>query len=328
MQEINIIISQIAVLMLLAAIGYIAGKTGFLPENTGAVLSKVVIRITAPSLIISTMTSYDFDGKTLADGLWVGLYGIIFMLLSLLPGMLFSRILKLEGATANVFKVHIIFGNASYLALPFFKALLGEKAVVTAVFFILSFQLLMWTLGVFLLNRHKGLSFKGTLKKFVNINTIACISGLIFAITNIQQYIKGNEAAESVYRVFFNTLNPLGNCTLPLVMIFVGLTAAENTSGGIFSIVKKPVTLVLSFLKLILIPMLSLLVLLLLGDLVDPFVRTIVILELAMPCGTIVVALSAEYGSDYTQASDNTIYTTILSLITLPLFVLLLNFVQ
>jgi len=326
MQEMNVITSQIAVLMLLTAIGYLAGRTGYLPGNTGEFLAKVVIRITAPSLIISTMTSYDFDDKTLKDGLWVGFYAIIFMLLALVPAVLFSRLLRLEGASSNVFKVHTVFGNASYLALPLFKVLLGDKAVVTAVFFILSFELLMWTLGVYLLNKHKGLTFSGTIKKFININTITCIIGLILALTNLQQYIKGNAVAETIYNIFYKTFNPLGNCTLPLVMLFVGLNAANNAEG-LSSILKKRVTLVLAFLKLLLVPLFSLLVLLLLGDMVDPFVRTVVVLELAMPCATIVVALSAEYGSDYKQAGDNTIITTVLSLVTLPLMMMLLNYV-
>lgn len=327
MQEIDIIINQVAVMMILVVIGYLAGKTGYLPENTGAFLSKVVVRITAPSLIISTMTSYNFDAKTLSDGLWVGLYAIVFMFFSLLAGMLFSRILKLAGAAANVFKANSMFGNVGYMALPLFKAILNEKAVVIATFFILSFELLTWTVGVFLLNRHKKLSFRGILKKFINVNTIACMIGLIFALTNLQHYISGNAAAKAVYGIFYNTLNPLGNSTFPLVMLFIGLSTAENPAGSFAGIVKKPVTLVLSLLKLLLIPLATLAIMLLLGDLVDPLVKTIVVLDLAMPCGATIAALSAEYGSDYRLANDNVIYTTVLSLLTLPLFVLLLSYI-
>ena len=327
MQEISIIINQVAVMMIFVVIGYLAGKKGYLPENTGAFLSKVVIRITAPSLILSTMTSYNFDTKTLYDGLWVGFFALAFMLFSLLTGTLFSRLLKLKGATANVFKVHTMLGNVSYLALPLFKTIFGEKAVVIAVFFVLSFELLNWTVGVYLLNSHMSLSFADRLKKFINANTIACMIGLIFALSNLQHYIHGNTAAQAIYKIFYSIFNPLGNCTFPLVMLFVGLSTAENPLGGFLAIVKKPVTLMLALLKLLLIPLAALGIMLLLGDLVDPFVRTIVILDLAMPCAAIIVALSAEFGSDYLLATDNVIYTTVLSLFTLPLFMLLLNFI-
>lgn len=325
MQEFNIILNQVVAMMLMAAVGYLAGRSGYLPRNSSPYISKVVVSITAPSLILSTMTSYNFDTGTLSEGLWVGLYAILFMLFSLLLGILVSRMIKLEGATANVFKAHSMFGNVGYLALPVFKALLGEKALVVAVFYVLANELLLWTIGVYLLNRHKGLTFRRTIKKFVNPNTIACMIGLVFALANLQRFIQASPAATSAYKMIYTALSPLGNCTLPLVMLFVGLSTAETLSGSFLDFLKKPVTLVMSALKLFVIPIVSLGVLLLLGDLVLPFVRTILVLELAMPSGAIIVALSAQYGSDYGLATDNVVYTTVLSLFTLPLFILLLN---
>ena len=235
--------------------------------------------------------------------------------------------MKLEGSTANVFKAHLMFGNVGYLALPLFKAILGERAVVVAAFFVLAFELLCWTTGVFMLNRHKGLSLADTLKKFISPNTISCMIGLIFALTNLYRTIQANATAAVVYNFFYSALNPLGNCTLPLVMMYIGISVANNPSGGFAAILKKPVTLVLSVLKLLLIPLAVLAILLLLRNLINPFVRTIVILDMAMPCAAIITALSAAYGSDSRQATDNVIYTTVLSLFTLPLFILLLNYI-
>ncbi len=325
MQEINIILTQVVVMLLMAIIGYYAGKKGFLPENTASYLSKVVIRITAPALVLSTLTSYDFDEKTLYDGLRVTIFAILFMLFSLLIGHVAARRLKLKYETASVFKTHLMFGNVGYLALPLFKAIYDERAVVLAAFYVLAYELLVWTVGIYLLDRRKGLSLMSNLKKLININTIACSIGLLFALVNLQQFIKANAAASFVYNIFYSTVTPVGNCTLPLVMLFTGLQMAEKPSEGFAAILKNPVTLVISALKLVVIPAVSLGIMLLLGGLVDPFVRNIVIMELAMPCGAIVVALAAELGMDHRQAAVNMIYTTVLSLITLPLFMLLLN---
>jgi predicted permease len=326
MQDVAIIINQVVALMLLTIVGYIARKSGFLQNGADTVLSKVAIRITAPSLILATMTSYDFDSKTLSDGLWVGFLAVVFMFFSLLAGMLFSRLMKLKGASANVFKAHAMFGNVGYLALPLFKSVLGERAVVVAVFFVLAFEILVWTLGVYILSKHIGLSLTDSLKKFLSPNTVACLLGLLFALTNLHHVIQGNSTAAAVYKMLYSALNPLGNCTLPLVMLFVGISVADNPAGSFLAIVKKPVTLVLSALRLLLIPLAALGILLLFGDRIDPFVRTIVILDLAMPCAAMIVALSAQYGSDSRQATDNVIYTTILSLFTLPAFMFLLHY--
>lgn len=325
MREINTLITQVAVMLLMVIAGYFAGKTRFLPENTASILSKIVIRITAPALLLSTLTAYDFDAQTLSGGLWVTVFGIIFILFSLLAGVVFSRLLKLSESSASVFTTHLMFGNVGYLAVPLFKVIFNEKAVVFAAFFILAYELLMWTVGIYILDKRKGLSLRDTLKKFINVNTIACMIGLIFALANLQQYIKSSTTATFVYNIFYSTFAPLGSCTLPLVMLFTGLQMAENPSGGIVNLVKKPVTLVMSLLKLLVIPAVSLGILLLAGDLVDTYVRIVVIMELAMPCGAVVVAISSELGSDHRQATDNMIYTTVLSLFTLPIFMFLLN---
>jgi len=325
MQEINTLLIQISVMLLMALIGYLSGKTGYLPENTSSYLSKTVIRLTESALILATMTAYNFDDKTLSEGLHVAVFAFVFMLMALLIGVLVSRLLKLKRQSANVFASHLMFGNVGYLALPLFKAVFGEKAVVLAAFYIIVFDLFLWTIGLYMLDKRREVSLKGVLKKFVNSNTIACVIGLIFALFNLQQYIKADKTASLVYDIFYKTVSPIGNCTQPLVMLFIGLQMAENSSGGIVNLLKKPVTLVLSVLKLVVIPALSLGILLLLGDFVDPYVRTIVVMEMAMPCGAIIAALSSELGSDSQLATDNMVYTTVLSMFTLPVFTILLN---
>lgn len=327
MQEFNILIGQVAVLMIWTALGYAAGKTGYMPKDSGSIISKTVIRITAPALILNTMTSYNFDSKTLSDSLLIGLMALLFISFSLLIGVASGRLIKLKGPTYNVFKAHSMFGNISYLALPLFKAVFGDKAVVFAVFYVLVNEVLVWTAGIYLLNEHQG-QISSALRKFVNQNTIVCMFGLVFALLNLRQYFIANAAAKYIFDIFHGVIGPLGNCTLPLVMLYVGLSTAENPDWRFRNILKKPVTLSLAFVKLLIIPLLSLGVLMLFGNRIDPFVRTIVIMELAMPCAAVIVPLSAEYGSDYRQAADNIIYTTILSLFTLPLFLLLLNYIR
>lgn len=312
--------------MIWAALGYAACKTGYMPRDAGPFISKTVIRITAPALILNTMTSYNFDARTLSDSLMIGLLAVLFISFSLLVGVAAGRLLKLKGSEYNVFKAHTMFGNISYLALPLFKTVFGDKAVVYAVFYVIANEVLIWTAGIYLLNKHRG-HISSTLKKFINQNTIVCMIGLIFALLNLQRLFVSNAAAKYIFDIFHGVVGPLGNCTLPLVMLYIGLSTAENPDWRFRDIFKKPVTLSLTFVKLLIVPLLSLGILLLFGGLIDPFVRTIVIMELAMPSAAVIVPLSAEYGSDHRQAADNVIYTTILSLFTLPLFLLLLNFI-
>ena len=62
------IFTQILILFILAAIGFVSGKTGYLPEKSGHFVSKLVMRITMPALIFSKMVSADFSADTYFDG--------------------------------------------------------------------------------------------------------------------------------------------------------------------------------------------------------------------------------------------------------------------
>lgn len=321
----NIVINEITVMLILAFLGFLAGRTGYLPENSGLYVSKLVIKITAPSLIITTMAAYNFTDKTIRDGLSVSLYALCFLAMAFLIGLAASRLLKLEGSKANVFRAHTMFGNVGYLALPLFKSIFGEKGLVYAVFFIIIHDVLVWTMGVYLLNRHGGKTLKENLKQFLNANTLSFALGLIFAFTNLQHFVKKSPVTSAIYDALYNTLNPLGNATLYLVMIFIGLTLADNRVGSLREFFTKKVALILVLIKLLLIPSIAFAILFLLGDFIDPFVRTILILEMAMPCASIIPALALQYGSDHILATDNVIYTTLFAMITLPLFLFLVN---
>jgi predicted permease len=325
MQQLNIILNQIIVLILLAIIGFVSGRKNYLPENVGKYISSLVIRITAPSLIIASMAAYDFTPETLRDGLWVSMYAFIFIFLSFLLGSLAARLLRLDGSQSNIFKSHVMFGNVGYLALPLLKSIFNEKAVVYAVFFIIVHDTILWTFGVFLMNRHKGGVWKENLGKMLNANTISFALGLIIAFIDLQKYVRAYPAVKAVYNVLYNTLNPLGNTTLYLMMIFIGITLSESKLGGFKGILKKYPTFALLFIKQILMPGLALAVFLLLGGLGSPFVRVIVVLELSMPCAMIVPALAMQFGSDYRLATDNVIFTTVMSIVILPLSIFMLS---
>jgi predicted permease len=77
--------------------------------------------------------------------------------------------------------------------------------------------------------------------------------------------------------------------------------------------------------KLLVIPILALNALAALRNNIDPFVRNIVVLQLAMPCGSIVAALAAKYESDYLYATESIFYTTVLSMLILPFIVFMLS---
>lgn len=316
-----IVFKQIIILTLLGLTGFIAGKTKYLPDNSGIVLSRVVIKLTAPVLIVTTMANYNFTKQTILNGIWIFLFGLIFVLFSGLVSWGVCRFLKLENSVSNVYKMLSMFGNVIFMAYPLLGAIYNEDGIIYAIFFNLANDAILWTLGVYLVNKHNTSNWKDNMKHLINGNTIAFTAGVVFIVINLQYYVGKYEYVGKVYYLLYDTFSPLGKTTVYLSMLFIGLILSEVKIKKVSDILRRYPLFVLALFKLVLVPMVACLVLYAMGDFINPVVKAIIVLQLAMPSGTIVSALAAQYESDYRFATEGVFVTTILSLATLPLMV-------
>lgn len=314
------ILSQILVLFILAAIGFVSGKTGYLPENAGTVVSKLVMRVTMPALILSKMLSADFSADNYFDGLKLVAVALVTLLLIFAITRPFTRLMKIPDKSRNVYCMQSLFGNVIFFAFPLFQALFGDIGVLYALFFNVGNDILLWTLGIYLAGKHKGGGFGNALKHILNMNMIMFIIGLILVLSNLSAKLKGG--------VVYQTADMIGKATSPLSMIFVGLVMAS--SKGMFkNLGKKMLSILLALQKQLIVPVLAGLVLLFAvkQGWISDVVMMIAVMQLAMPVGTLTVSIAAEYDSDYEMAADNVFVSTLLSIVTLPLIAYLLKLV-
>jgi len=327
MEEVKIIVNQISILTLLGLIGFIAGKTRYLPENAGTIISRVVVKLTAPLLIFITLAKRELSMESITSILGVYFLGVSFLGISFFIGSFGSKVMRLEGATANIYKMHSTFGNVIFLAFPLLGSLFGDDGLFYGVIFSIANDTLLWTLGIFLVNKHKKINFKENLKRLINGNTVALCSGL--TVLTIKMLLgQSVNQIPYIYKVsgfIHDTLNSLGSTTFPLSMLFIGLILSEIKIEKVSDFVKRAHILVLALFRLIIVPVLALVLLSLVGNWIDSVAKYVIILELAVPCGTIVPALAAEYGSDYKSATENVFITTILGIITMPFIVYLMQ---
>ena len=314
------ILSQILVLFILAAIGFVSGKTGYLPEKAGTVVSKLVMRVTMPALILSKMLSADFSADNYFDGLKLVAVALVTLLMIFAITRPFTRLMKIPDKSRNVYCMQSLFGNVIFFAFPLFQALFGDIGVLYALFFNVGNDILLWTLGIYLAGKHKGGGFGNALKHILNMNMIMFIIGLILVLSNLSAKLKGG--------VVYQTADMIGKATSPLSMIFVGLVMAS--SKGMFkNLGKKMLSILLALQKQLIVPVLAGLVLLFAvkQGWISDVVMMIAVMQLAMPVGTLTVSIAAEYDSDYEMAADNVFVSTLLSIITLPLIAYLLKLV-
>jgi len=115
------------------------------------------------------------------------------------------------------------------------------------------------------------------------------------------------------------TLTSLGGCTTALSMLLIGSLFGEMKREHLH-IDRNLVQF--SFLRLVLIPLVSLVIGQLLG--IDSLLIGVGVILAAMPGGSSTVILASKYGRDTTYASKLVIISTMLSLVSIPFWGMIL----
>ncbi len=318
MQQIDTVVYRILILGILGVTGYIFGKTGYFPENSDTFLSRFIVKLTTPALILTTLAGYNFTRETLVDGVLISCLAVLAMFLSLLLSIGLSALLKLDEAKSKIFRMHLMLGNVGFIGMPLLGEVFGQKGLVYAMFYVIPHDLLLWTVGIYVLGKKKGTGIRESLRNLVNANTIAYAIGLVFILINFQRLAQEYKPLGWVYKLLDNAFSPLANITVYLTMLFIGLTLSKISVGGFSDVFRRYPTYILVFLKLVGIPLGVFCLLNVFGGWIDSFVKTIVVLELAMPCSILVTALSGQYDGDTEFATENVFFSTLLTVFTLP----------
>ncbi len=289
----------------LGFIGYLLIKRNFLGIEGLNTLSRLVINVTLPLLIFCRLLK-DFRFESFPNWWLFPLVSLAITLLGLLIGWLFSGYVQGEQRKLQFLSL-VSFQNSGYLPLALLASLLTpEKADVMFIYlflFLLGFNLLMFSLGIYLLTFTKDKKFEwGSL---LNPPVIATLAGLTVVFFNLERFFPS---------LLIKPLQTAGNCTLPLAILVVG--------GNIASIrlveVEKKTMALMSLAKLVIMPALGLW-LVFIFKLPELF-GFLIVLELAMPPATNLSVITSHYQKEDLLISQGIFCGHLVSLVTIPLF--------
>ena len=316
MMAIFTIFQQILVLAIIAIIGILAVRFKILDNDAKNVIEKIIFYITLPLLIITKLSSLDISDEILKNGLQVIVFTYVILFIQIVVGKLTSRWFNLDKSQKTIHFMHTFLGNIVFLGFPLLDALYpGGEAILYAALYQLVMNTVLWTYGINQLAPGKKEKGFQSLKKLLNPNTIALLIGLVLMVLKLK--------LPSVLQV---SLGGLGKATLPLAMIYIGILLARTKIRETF---RKWDVLFLSINKLLIIPVL-LIILLKVILLYTPFqlnstAIAVLIIEASMPCMTILVILARRYGADDQKAMENFFVSTILSIVSLPFIIFLIE---
>lgn len=303
------VIEKVLELSIVMFLGFLIVKTKYVDSKVREGISKIIVKVLLPCLIISSISSETFAPERLGELGLVFLMALFCISTMYAVGAVSSKLLKIPEYTKKVHKIMSCAGNAIFIGLPIITAMYGEQGFFYAIIYWLLNDLFLWTIGVIILSEDKTEGKGGFIKKLLNPNTISFVIAIIMFVLGIK-----------LPPIVHNALSGVGKLTTNLSMIFIGMTLATVDAK---SVLKKWWILVVTPVKLIIMPILFILIFNFIG--IKEIILGVVVLEAAMPVQTVLSIVANEHNADYEYASTGIFVTTIVSLITLPFICYLLQ---
>lgn len=108
MQGFETIINSIIKLGIAMLVGFVCIKTGYITKEQNNGLSKVIVRVTLPILIITSLTSLEFDTQKLKNSIYVLLVSIVVVAFLFAVGTVTSKISKMDKSRAIMRRVSVM----------------------------------------------------------------------------------------------------------------------------------------------------------------------------------------------------------------------------
>lgn len=289
------------VLFLMIAVGYITGRLRVFTEESNKVMSRVVIYVANPALMLNTVTSGQISGSKLHT-LYVMGIGVLYFIVVPIVVKLFVNVIPFLKKERKVYEAMLVFTNLGFMGIPVINAIYGADAIFYLGIFLVPFNFLVYTYGVILLNEDAE-GGKIDIKKAFNPVSIAAIITLCLYFFDIKTHAVANE-----------TISMLGSMTTPLAMVTIGSNLALVPLRDVFLDWRM---YAFSVIKMMVLPIC--LYFLFKGIIKDPLLLGVITVVTAMPTASNVTLLCNELGSDGALVAKGTFIGTVVSMVTIPL---------
>lgn len=297
-----ILLNQMVILFLIMIAGFFARKRNIISESDCGGISRLVINVANPALIISAGINpvEVLEGRELAAAALLSAGSFLFLIIA---SFAVTSIIRPDAKNKGTYRAMTVFSNIGFIGFPVISAAYGSNALLYASFFQIPYNVLVYTWGISALGAGSEKKKGMVLSKIINAGVVSCAVTLALYLSRIP--VPG----------FLETVTKyLANLTAPLSMMVIGASVVNMNFKELFGDVRL---LVYCVIRQLLLPVAGVLIAKLAG-VNDPKLLGVTTVMLACPVGAMMTMLSREYGGDYELASRGVALSTIMSVATIP----------
>jgi len=308
-----VVIWQTLLMFLFMAIGYLMFKTGKITPDGSKVIANVLVYAVLPAVIIKSFCKVPTPENMRNFGL-SALFGFVSIMVSIIVSRIFFPKAPIdEFATA--------FSNVGFFGIPLISATpLGSDGVFYISGIVAFVNIGQWTYGVMRLTEKPIKEVFSPKKLLLSPFVIATLVGILLFFTGLGDLMAQNDITN---KLVYGLIDGLSVVNTPLAMIVIGVYLAQTDFKKLFT--TKSVYMV-SFVRLIVIPLVLFGIFTIFSSKYYPIVMAIYIAS-SCPVGSNVAVYAQLHNKDYSYAVQTVTMSTIFSIITLPLVIMLANFV-
>jgi len=304
----NVIFISVMKLFLMILAGFIGRKSSVIDKQTTKGLSALLIKITLPALIFTSMQK-EFTGELLSQGFMItglsfGVYGLYFII-----AIIIGRFLKAGDKDTGTYQFAILFSNVAFMGFPVLSSVFGDESIFYAAMFNIPFHFFVFTIGVYLMTKGHSDNTRFNPMLFLNPGVVSTVLGFIFFYFSLK-----------LPPIIYDPLKLIGDITIPLSMLTVGSMLTEINHRELLAGWR---IYFITFMRLIILPVIVFFFVRLFTG--EPMMIYVPVVIAAMPVAVNAPLVAHEYNGNALLASRLMFISTFLSLFTLPVVLLILK---
>ena len=210
--DIKVVIGQMIVLFALMGLGFLLYRVNILDLNTNSKLTSLVLSVTTPCMVLNSVlcTEKYSDSKTIFTILGIA---VVAYVITPFIGVLINKLLHVPKNQTGLYVFMTVFSNIGFIGYPIMKAIFGNDSVFHTSLFGMVFNIMLFTLGVYLIGIGQQGNNKLNLKNLVTPGVICSFLALILYLMHIR-----------APKIVTDFTGMVGDMTTPLAMIIIGVT--------------------------------------------------------------------------------------------------------
>lgn len=297
-------IQVMVTLFIIVLLGYVICKLGYMGDKFDQKLSSIVIDITSPALILSSVMGDRTPDRTLI----LPLLGVGFLtyLVLLVFGFGVPRLITRDHDERGMIGFALMFANVGFIGYPIVSSIFGPEAVFYAALLNMPNTFFVFTAGVMLVKGEYSVRRLNPKVLFSPSMIAAFLAALIVALD-----VRTPE-------MLARPVTMVGAITVPAALMVIGSSMARLP---LRQIVGSPKVYVVSALRLLVVPVSVYTLFRLCG--VNDTINDINTVVIAMPVASFGTMFCMKYGRNPSLMTEVTFVTTVASIATIPLVTLL-----